>query len=230
MERRRIFREGDRVASLGCQSTDLLCRLVYVEERQNAACDEPVWIAAAPFVNMPVVVGLDHDLVDRRVGALVQHLSRKAGPVGKVEARERPTRRHVTHPLMYVVATRAHLAVAGRVDVVHLGRLARDGIQAKVAALLLAVPPLLEATFVGLHPRSQMSVLCRNVTLEHVRWFRDVIIHADEDHVLCLHRSPFGPVRATYALVRQGPYYIQFPMHLPLSRTSARQCPAFGVR
>ena len=37
-----------------------------------------------------------------------------------------------------------------------------------------------------------MSELGGHVSVEHVRRLRDVIVHADEDHVVGLHRRPLG--------------------------------------
>ena len=63
----RVLREGHGVAALGGQPPHLGRRLVDVEEREDAARDEPVRIGGTPFVDVPVVVRLDHDFVDRAV-------------------------------------------------------------------------------------------------------------------------------------------------------------------
>ena len=91
---------------------------------------------------------------------------------------------------MDVVAARAHLAVTGGVDVEHLRWFAGDGVQPEVAALLLAVPPLLETLFVRHHPRGEVAKGDGHVGGEHASGFRDVVVDTDEDHVVCLHRAP----------------------------------------
>ena len=110
-----VLGERDRVAALVGQAAHLVGRLVDVEQREDAARDEALGVGAAPLVDVPVVVGLDHDQVDVAVGALVQHLAGEAGPVREVEPGELAAGRHVAHPLVHVVAAGAHLVVAGRV-------------------------------------------------------------------------------------------------------------------
>ena len=186
----RVLREGHGVAPLVGQAPHLLRRLVHVEEGEDPAGDEPVGVGGAPLVDVPVVVRLDHDLVDRPVGPLVKHLAREAGPVGEVEAGERATGGHVTHPLVDVETTRAHFRVLGRVHVEHLAGLARHGVEAEVAPLLLPVPPLLKALGVGLDPGGQVPVLGRDVPLEHIGRLGNVVIDTDQDHVVCAHGAP----------------------------------------
>ena len=55
------------------------------------------------------------------------------------------------------------------------------------------------------------------MTVEHVRGLRDVIVHADEDHVICLHRRPFGSRQTSTRARRKSPYYIQSFMRCPLA-------------
>ena len=152
MESSGVFREGDGVAPLPSEPTDLARRLLHVEERQDAAGYEAIGIARAPFVDMPVVVRLDHDFVHGLIRALVEHLTREAGPIGEVEAGQRSPSGHITYSLVHVVTTRAHFAVTGRVHVVHLWRLAGYRVQPKVPTLLVAVPPLLETVLVRFDP------------------------------------------------------------------------------
>ena len=138
-------------------------------------------IRAAPLVDVPVVVRLDHHEVDVAVGALVQHLAGEAGPVGEVEARELTAGRHVADALVHVVATGAHVLVAQRVDVEELRRLARDRVQSEVPAADVAVVPLLRAVGFVDDTRRRLAVPRGNVRVEHVRRFADVIVDRDED-------------------------------------------------
>ena len=139
----RVLRERDRVTALGREPVHFARGFVHVEQRQDPARDEAVRVGAAPLVDVPVVVRLDHDEVRVAVGTLVEHLAGEARPVREVEARELAAGRHVAHPLVYVVATGAHVLVAQRVDVEVLGRLARDRVEAEVPAADVAVVPLL---------------------------------------------------------------------------------------
>ena len=145
VQRLGVLRERDGVAALGGEAPHLLGGLLDVEQRQDPARDEPARVGAAPLVDVPVVVGLDHDQVDVAVRALVEHLAGESGPVREVQARQLAARVHVADPFVDVEAAGAHLVVAGGVDVVHLRRLARDRVEAQVAAAEVAVVPLLHA-------------------------------------------------------------------------------------
>ena len=140
-----VLRERHGVTTLVRQALDLLGGLLDVEQRQDAARDEPARVGAAPFVDVPVVVRLDHDQVDVAVGPLVEHLAGKAGPVRKVQAGQQSAGVHVADPLVDVEAAGAHLVVARGVDVVHLARLAGHGVEPEVATAQVAVVPLLLA-------------------------------------------------------------------------------------
>ncbi|CAB4816924.1 unannotated protein [freshwater metagenome] len=188
VERFGVLGEGDRVAALGRKPPHLGRSFFDIEQRQHAARDEATGMRTAPLVDVPVVVGLDHDLVDIEVGALVQHLPGEAGEVGEVESRELTTRVHVTHALVYVEAARTHFVVAARVDVEHLAGFAGHGIEAEIATLDVAVPPLLDAALVGEDPRRLGLVTGRNMRVEHGGRFGDVIVDADEDEIVGLQR------------------------------------------
>src|SRR5271157_3531682 len=79
-ERFRILRKGHGMTSLGGQSPDLFGGQLGIKEGEDATGDEPVGVSAAPLVHVPIVVGLDHDLVYRSVRPLIQYLTRKPGP------------------------------------------------------------------------------------------------------------------------------------------------------
>ena len=65
--------------------------------------------------------------------------------------------------------------------------LARDGVEAEVSALQVAVPPLLDAPLVGLDTRCTILVLGRHMGVEHVGRFGDVVVDADQDQVIGVH-------------------------------------------
>ena len=132
-----------------------------------------------------------------RSGTLVEDLTGETRPVGKVQPGQLSAGRHVTHALVDLKAPRTHVVVAARVDVVHRRGFAGDRVQPEVAALLVPVPPLLEATLVRLDPRREVLVALGHVLVEHVGRLGDVVVHADQDHVLgsshgCSFRRPPG--------------------------------------
>src|SRR6266540_4261248 len=187
-----VLRERDSVATLVRQPPHLGRRRVDVEERQDPARDDPLRVGAAPLVDVPVVVRLDHDEVDAVVRPRVQDLAREPRPVREVEARELTARRHVAHPLVDVVATRAHVLVARRVDVEHLRWLARDRVEAEVAAAEVAVEPLLGAVGLVDDARHPVAVLRRDVGVEHVGGLADVVVDRDEDQLVHAHAHADG--------------------------------------
>src|SRR3974390_2674446 len=64
------MRRAGGVSQNGTGGPALGRRLVHVEQGEDPAGDEPLRVGAAPLVDVPVVVGLDHHLVDHRVGPL----------------------------------------------------------------------------------------------------------------------------------------------------------------
>src|SRR5690349_2976351 len=69
-----IFREGHGVASLFGQAPNLSGRNCHVEQRQDTAWNEPLRRSSTPFIDMPIVVCLDHYEIDSWIGTLIQHL------------------------------------------------------------------------------------------------------------------------------------------------------------
>jgi len=136
---------------------------------------------------VPVVVRLDHELVEGEVGPLVEDLAREPGPVGEVEAGQLPARRHVAHALVDVVDALAHLLEAGRLHAVFLERAADDGVQAHRRPLLALVFPVVGAGRGLLQLGRGGQRIARQVLVEHVGGFADVVIDADDDQVVHLH-------------------------------------------
>ena len=91
-----------------------------------------------------------------------------------VDARER----EVVDARLRLVAAGPHLVVGEGVDVVHLARLAGDRVQSEVAALPVAVHPLLAAVVVHDDARRELAVPRRHVGVEHVGRFGDVVVDA----------------------------------------------------
>ena len=138
---------------------------------------------------MPVVVGLDHHQVDVAVRTLVEDLAGEAGEVGEVQAGQLAAGVHVADSLIDVEAARAHLVVAGCVDVVHLAGFSCDGVQAHVPPADLAVVPLLDTVGLDDHPGGAVFVFRGDVRVEHVRRLGDMVVHADQDQIVLVHAA-----------------------------------------
>jgi hypothetical protein len=138
---------------------------------------------------VPIVVRADHDLIDLGVGSLIQHLSRKARPVWEIETGKLPPGIHVLDPLVHVVATWAHFFITVGIDIEVLGRLARHCVQPEISAPQVAEIPLLDPVVLFDHPRGQILVPGRDVSVEHVRRFGNVIIDADQNQIFGFHKA-----------------------------------------
>ena len=136
---------------------------------------------STPFIDVPIVVGLDHDLVDRSIRALVQHLAREASPVRKIQTSQLTACIHVANAFVDVPATRTHLVIARRIDVEILTGLSGHSIETEIATLEVAIPPLFNSVLVGENPWRELFVLRRHVCIEHVGWLSDVVIDTDQN-------------------------------------------------
>ena len=70
-----ILREGHGVTTLGCEPTDFGSGFFNVPQREDPSRDEPTGMSGAPFIDVPIVVRLDHYFIDRAVRTLVENLS-----------------------------------------------------------------------------------------------------------------------------------------------------------
>jgi len=76
------FSEKVTRGTLECEPS-YLRRALSTSKRGESHRNEPVGVGGTPLVDMPVVVGLDHDLVHGQIRAFVQDLPGEARPIGK---------------------------------------------------------------------------------------------------------------------------------------------------
>ena len=182
-----VLREGDGVAALLGHPVDLLRTELGVPDDGDGERNEAARLGAAPAVDVPVVVGLHHGAGLVLVLAPGEELAAELGEGGKAHGAEHAVDRHVTHPLVDVVATDPHVVERGGLDAVLLGRAADDGVQADVgdlvAVVLPDVGPVLAADELG----GLVLVLGRQQPVEHPPRLNDVVVDTDQDHVLSAH-------------------------------------------
>ena len=142
---------------------------------------------AAPLVDVPVVVGLHDRERELLVGAGEEQAARERRERREAHAREHAARAHVLHALVHVVAAGAHLVEGGRVDAVLLLGPARDRVETDVGDRLVVEDPHVVAGVGVLDPGRAVGELRREPALEQVRRLDEVVVDADEDHVLDLH-------------------------------------------
>ena len=186
-EQYRVLGERDRVTALGRDAMDLVGAELRVPQHRQRHRDDATGIRAGPLVDVPVVVGLD----GRQREILVRTSSEQPAGEGRerreAHAREHATRAHVLHALVDVVAAGPHLLEGGGVDAVLLGGPAGDGVQPDVRDRLTVEGPYVVTVFGAFDPRRPVGVLRRHPAFEHVRRFDDVVVHADEDHLVDVH-------------------------------------------
>ena len=166
---------------------ELYQRRVHVPEREDGLRNEPSWIGSAPLIDVPIVVGLQHDEGQILVLSLLERATAKAGHAGETHGRQHAVPIHVTHPLVDVVGTGTHLGVSGRVESPLLLRPRNHGIEPHHRHLLVLVDPLVHALVVVHDVGGFVDVAGGNVFPEHVRGLNDVIVDADQNHVIRLH-------------------------------------------
>ena len=124
---------------------------------------------------------------------------------------------------MDVVDAGAHLGEAGGVAAPLLRGPGDDGVEAAHAGRPAPVDPLLDAVVADDHVRRLVGLLRRHVPLEHVGRLDDVVVDADQDHVVDVHADP-SPASCGHDVL--GISIIQFS--LPPPRGTSR--PEITVR
>ena len=95
-------------------AVDLLDRQVDVPHRDDAERDESARVGPAPFVDGPVVVGLEHHERDLLVVRLGEGPGVPPGHRREAHRRQHAVGVHVPHPLVHVEAPRPQLGVGAR--------------------------------------------------------------------------------------------------------------------
>ncbi|WP_234312027.1 hypothetical protein [Streptomyces griseus] len=108
----------------------------------------------------------------------------------EVQLREDATGVHVGDPLVDVVAAGPDLLQALRLHAVLLLGPARDRVECGVADPGVPELPDVAAILAVDQTRSVLLVTGGQVVREQVRRFDDVVVDADEDHVIAVHGTP----------------------------------------
>ena len=144
--------------------------------------------ARAPLVDVPVVVGLEHDQRQLLVAGLGERAGVEAGHRGEAHRREHAVDVHVAHALVHVEAAGPQLGERARVEAPLLARPADGRRHAERRRGALALEhPLVDALRVADDLRHLVEPLGRDVVLVHVGWLDHVVVDADQDHVFCTH-------------------------------------------
>ena len=171
---------------------------VDVPHRHDAEGDEAPGVGAAPLVDGPVVVRLEHDQRELLVTRLGEGAGVEAGHRRKAHRRQHAVDVHVPDPLVDVEAAGTQLGVRPRVEApLAPGAIRRwppcrtASTSARPGTPTRPRPASLRTTL-----GASSAPLGRNVVLVHVRWLDHVVVDADQDHVFHAHsRTLPGRVR-----------------------------------
>ena len=179
----RVFRERERVAALRRHAPDLGDHRVLVPDRRDRERDEPTRVRAAPLVDVPVVVRLEHGqrAVVAGGAAGVEHATAEARERREAHRTEHAVHVHVTHAGVDLVAAVAHLPERHGVHAVLLRRTPGHRVQAEVGAPLLAPHPHVGAVRGPDDAGRAVAPALGEVTVEHPGGLDDVVVDADQD-------------------------------------------------
>ena len=186
----RVLGEGHGVASLGRHPAHLGRHDLGVPDGGDGQRDEAARVGAAPRLDVPVVVGLQHG--ERQVLVLRpgEELPAELDERGEAHRSEHAVHVHVPDPLVDVVAAGPHLGERGGLDAVLLGGPSHDGVQPDVGDLVALVGPDVDPAVLVDDPRGAVLPLGRHPALEHVGRLDDMVVDTHEDEILCVHGAP----------------------------------------
>ena len=172
------------VAAQARYPSHLVGRRLRIPHHRKGKRDEATGIRAAPFADVPVVVGADHDRGDVLVRDFGELHAGERRERREAERRQDSVRVHVADALVHVPTARPDLVVRGRLHSVLLRRATNHGVQGEVRDLLSVENPDVGAILLANDPRRNRMKLHRERPLEHVRGFDCMVVDANENHVL----------------------------------------------
>ncbi|CAA0118253.1 Uncharacterised protein [Mycolicibacterium vanbaalenii] len=190
--RRRVLGERQRVHSALGVAAHLSRTGLGVPDHRQRHRDESRRVGPAPLLDMPVVVGLHQRQAE--LGVLGGEQPAGEPREGrKAHRAEDAAGIHVLDPLIDLPTPRPDLVEPLGFQAVLLLGPTRHRIERHVRDHHIPELPRVGPIGVVHQPRGLVQVLLRQVVLEHVRWLDDVVVHADQDHVVLVHDDSFRP-------------------------------------
>ncbi len=186
-ELRGVLGEGHGVAALGRHPAHLGRHDLGIPDGGDGQGDEAARVGAAPVLDVPVVVGLEHGQGQVLVLGAGEELTAELDEGGEAHRAEDPVHVHVPDALVDVVAAGSHLGERGGLDPVLLRWPAHHGVQSHVGDLVALVRPDVDAVVLVDDPRCPVLPLGRDPAVEHVGRLDDVIVDTHEDEIFGLH-------------------------------------------
>ena len=172
------------------QAFELGHRGVHVPDGQQAAGDEATRIGAAPFVNMPVIIGAQVDESLRLVFSLDEQPT-----VDHREAREIQRCRdavdiHVSDTGVNIITAGTQLREGGWLHTVFLARPADHGVEPDGRNLPALVFPEIRTVRLGAQFWRGGKCCAGKMLVKHITRFGDVIVSADDHQIVHIHICP----------------------------------------
>ncbi len=183
----RVLGKGHGMGALGRRASHFGGQHLRVPDGRERTGDEPARIAAAPVVDVPIVVGPHQGQRQVLVFGAGEELAAELGEGREAQRTQHAVGIHVLHPLVDVVAAGTQLLERGRLEAVLLGRPAGHRVEGHVGQDVPFVEPGVGAVLVGDELGGQVHVLGREMALEEVRRLDHVVVHTHHDHVVDLH-------------------------------------------
>jgi len=106
---------------------------------------------------------------------------------GEAHGAEHAVDRHVTDSFVHVVAADSHVVERGGLNAVLLRWAADDGVEADIGDLVAVVDPDVGPVLAADELRCLVLILGRQQPVEHPPRLNDVVVDADQNHVLSAH-------------------------------------------
>jgi len=191
---RRIVAKGDRVASLFGDPLDLGNRCLDIPIGHQGHRDVTTWMAAAPFVDMPVVIRLKQDQRILLVIELMEQRAIEADDAGKIKRGENAVGIHVFDPRIDIPCALTHLFEGNRLAAIFFLHPTDHGVQPDRSRPLALVKPVICAFSVLAKLGLDRLVLRRKMLVIHGGWLDDMVVDADNDEILDLHNIDPLPI------------------------------------
>jgi hypothetical protein len=185
----RVLVHRDGPHALLRKAIDLVDGRLLVPGGKDTDGNEAAGIGHAPLVVVPVVPCLHVAQRQRLVGGLVEGLAVEADRVAEAQRGGDAVDVHVVDAGVDVIAAVAQLIERSGLHAVFLERTAGHGIEADRGADMALVFPVVLAARVRAQLRRAREQIARELVVEHIAGFADVIVGGDHHHIVHFHRA-----------------------------------------
>lgn len=177
----RLFRQGNRGEAARRIAANLGGTFFRVGEVGDPQRDNPLGVGAVPFLEKPIVPGLNAGEAESRVFGFREQGAPESGDAGReVDRGVNASDIHIVNPCVNIPATPANFIEARRFDPVILARAPGDSHEAHLKIRLVLDHPDFMA-FGGFdHARGGLAEFFRKSSFEGILRFHEVIVNRNE--------------------------------------------------